>query len=167
MCLLSRGGAQSWGGSWQGKEGGQLEKEKKGEGTGWGTVKGALLQSYSCFTTWSSCVDHRRCMGWMTNKFRKLSQVGAAHNEVSVNLQPQTIMGLMSTAVDPSLVETSPGVYLGFSWWYTQGDILAENSVSELCFLGLSVPGQANKFEEMIQKKIPQWTQLYNHCLEL
>lgn len=89
---------------------------KKGKGTGWGTVKGALLQCSSCFTTQSSCVDHRRCVGWMTNKFRKSSQVGAARDEVSVNLQPQTITGLMSTDVDPLLVETSPGVCLGFSW---------------------------------------------------
>lgn len=75
------------GGVGRGRRGDSQGKEKK-EGTGWGTVKGALLQSSSCFTTRSSCVDHRRCMGWMTNKFRKLSHVGDAHNKVLVNLQP-------------------------------------------------------------------------------
>lgn len=121
-CVLfffsSGWGAQSWE-LWQGEEEdsrGMQEKREKKEGTGWGTVKGALLQCSSCFTTQSSCVDHRRCVGWMTNKFRKSSQVGAARDEVSVNLQPQTITGLMSTDVDPLLVETSPGVCLGFSW---------------------------------------------------
>lgn len=105
-ALAGGGGGQS----------GDTGKKEKKEGTGWGTVKGALLQCSSCFTTQSSCVDHRRCVGWMTNKFRKSSQVGAARDEVSVNLQPQTITGLMSTDVDPLLVETSPGVCLGFSW---------------------------------------------------
>lgn len=85
-----------------GGQSGEGEKRRE-EGTGWGTAKGALLQSSSCFTMQSSCVDHRRCMGWMTNKCRKSSQVGAVHNEVSVNPWPQTIMGPVSTAVDPSL----------------------------------------------------------------
>lgn len=55
----------------------------------------------------------------MTNKFRKWSQVWAAHDEVWINLWPQTIVGLASAAVDLTPVGTSRGVCLGYSWHYT------------------------------------------------
>lgn len=67
--------------------------------------------------------------GWMTNKFRKWSQVWAARNEVWINLSPQTIVGLMSAAVDLAPVGISWGVCLGFSWHYT-GRVW-----QKLCFL--------------------------------
>lgn len=62
-------------------------------------------------------------MGPMTIGFRKLGQVGALlvmRFELTFNPShpppfPETIVGLMSTAVDPTLVETSPRVCLGFS----------------------------------------------------
>lgn len=60
--------------------------------------------SSSCFTTVSSCVDHWRCVGRMTNKVRKLIQVGGGVVVMRFHLtsNPETVRGLMSTAGDPS-----------------------------------------------------------------
>lgn len=79
----------------------------------------------------------------MTNKFRKWSQVWAAHKEVWINLQPQTIVGLVSAAVDLTPAETSRGVCLGFSGDCT-GRSWPKVRFPRAVFPRLSVPNQAN-----------------------
>lgn len=121
-CVLfffsSGWGAQSWE-HWQGEEGdsrGIQEKRKKRKAQDEEQWKGrcsnvlvvSQLRVHALITdvVWGE---------WRTNLGSR-ARWGAARDEVSVNLQPQTITGLMSTDVDPLLVETSPGVCLGFSW---------------------------------------------------
>lgn len=155
MCLLSRGGAQSWG-CWRGKGLGdsQGKKTKKHKGTGWGTAKWAPLQ----VPVVSQLPVHALIADVAWGEWRTKSGSGVEGGlfimrfHLTFNPKPLRASSLPLLTL---MVGTSPGVYLGLVRRYTRGDVLAAEPLSS----GLFCPRRQAK--QMIQP--PREHFIWNH----
>lgn len=97
---LGVGGEEGGGGEGRGGQLGKRKKKRKAQDEEqW---KGRCSNVPVVSQPQSSCVDRRRCMGWMTNKFRKWSRVGGPLIiRFQLTFNPQPLRALCLLRVTP------------------------------------------------------------------
>lgn len=152
MCLFCKGEKEELGvgGVGRGRRGDSLG----GEGTEWGTVKGALLQSSSISQLWIHVWITDVAWGaWWTNAGSEAMR-GVLITRFELTCNPKPLRALCLLLLTPTLVGTSRGVCLGFSW------SCSGRSWQRACFLSSAFcvcqfQTWQIRFSQLLQKSAP------------